>query len=118
MEGEKKTIQTINQDSSYSDGIQAKYLPNVRQTHYGYTNLFIFLNIKLPFFVIVVSEKIVWFRFYYIKTTSEILILSYKGVFKSFHIGCLERELQMVQLSATRCSCIAFCESVKWVLPP
>jgi hypothetical protein len=26
---------------------------------------------------------------------------------KSFRTGCLEREIQMVQLSATRCSCIA-----------
>jgi hypothetical protein len=31
----------------------------------------------------------------------------YGGVFKSFRTGRLERELQMVQLSATRCSCIA-----------
>jgi hypothetical protein len=31
----------------------------------------------------------------------------YEGVFKSFRTGRLERELQMVQLSATRCSCIA-----------
>jgi hypothetical protein len=29
------------------------------------------------------------------------------GVTKSFWTGRLERELQMVQLSATRCSCIA-----------
>jgi hypothetical protein len=31
----------------------------------------------------------------------------YKGVSKSFRIDRLERELQMIQLSATRCSCIA-----------
>jgi hypothetical protein len=30
----------------------------------------------------------------------------YEGVSKSFWTGCLEWELQMVQLSATRCSCI------------
>jgi hypothetical protein len=30
----------------------------------------------------------------------------YEGVSKSFPIDCLEWELQMVQLSATRCSCI------------
>jgi hypothetical protein len=30
------------------------------------------------------------------------------GVSKSFRTGRLERELQMVQLSATRCSCITF----------
>jgi hypothetical protein len=31
----------------------------------------------------------------------------YENVSKSFRTGRLERELQMVQLSATRCSCIA-----------
>jgi hypothetical protein len=31
----------------------------------------------------------------------------YEGVPTSFRTGRLERELQMVQLSATRCSCIA-----------
>jgi hypothetical protein len=31
----------------------------------------------------------------------------YEGVSKSFRTGRLERELQMVQLSAIRCSCIA-----------
>jgi hypothetical protein len=35
----------------------------------------------------------------------------YEGVTKSFRTGHLERELQMVQLSATRCSCIA----ILWV---
>jgi hypothetical protein len=34
-----------------------------------------------------------------------------KGVSKSFWTGNLEWELQMVQLSATRCSCIA----ILWV---
>jgi hypothetical protein len=29
------------------------------------------------------------------------------GVSKSFRTGCLEQQLQMVQLPATRCSCIA-----------
>jgi hypothetical protein len=33
--------------------------------------------------------------------------VDYEGVSKSFRTGRLERELQMVQLSATRCSCIA-----------
>jgi hypothetical protein len=36
---------------------------------------------------------------------------SYEGVSKSFRTGRLERELQMVQLSATRCSCIV----ILWV---
>jgi len=31
----------------------------------------------------------------------------YKGVSKLFQTGCLEQELQMVQLSASRHSCIA-----------
>jgi len=30
----------------------------------------------------------------------------YEGVSKSFRTGHLERELQMVQLSATRCNCV------------
>jgi len=34
-----------------------------------------------------------------------------EDVTKSFRTGSLERELQMVQLSATRCSCIA----ILWV---
>jgi hypothetical protein len=37
----------------------------------------------------------------------------YEGVSKSFRTGHLERELQMVQLFATRCSCIA----ILWVSP-
>jgi hypothetical protein len=36
---------------------------------------------------------------------------NYEGVSKSFRTGRLERELQMVQVSATRCSCIA----ILWV---
>jgi hypothetical protein len=35
------------------------------------------------------------------------LFFLYEGVSESFRAGRLERELQMVQLSATRCSCIA-----------
>jgi hypothetical protein len=42
---------------------------------------------------------------------SQGLRLMYEGVSKSFWTGCLERELQMVELSATRCSCIA----ILWV---
>jgi hypothetical protein len=37
----------------------------------------------------------------------------YEGVSKSFRTGRLERHLQMVQLSATKCSCIA----ILWVSP-
>jgi len=34
-------------------------------------------------------------------------LLIYEVVSKSFRTGRIERELQMVQLSATRCSCFA-----------
>jgi hypothetical protein len=37
--------------------------------------------------------------------------LAYEGVTKSLRTGHLEREIQMVQLSATRCSCVA----ILWV---
>jgi len=36
-----------------------------------------------------------------------VLFPMYEGVSKSFRTGRLERELQMVRLSATKCSCIA-----------
>jgi hypothetical protein len=39
------------------------------------------------------------------------LIRKYGGVSKGFRTGRLDRELQMVQLSATRCSCLA----ILWV---
>jgi len=32
---------------------------------------------------------------------------TYEGASKSFRTGRLEQELQMIELSATRCSCIA-----------
>jgi len=35
------------------------------------------------------------------------ILMSYEGVSKSFQTGRLEQEMWMVQLSATRCSCIA-----------
>jgi hypothetical protein len=38
-------------------------------------------------------------------------LLQYKGVFKSFQTGCLERELQMVQLPLGAVL-LQFCESV------
>jgi hypothetical protein len=38
-------------------------------------------------------------------------LLLYEGVSKSFRTGRLERQPQMVQLSATRCSCIA----IMWI---
>jgi hypothetical protein len=39
------------------------------------------------------------------------VVKTYEGVTKSFRTGRLERELQMVQLPATRCSCI----TILWV---
>jgi hypothetical protein len=41
------------------------------------------------------------------KPSGSLKKAGYKSASKSFRTGCLERELQMVQLSATRCSCIA-----------
>jgi hypothetical protein len=38
---------------------------------------------------------------------NEVPVQMYEGVSRSFGTGRLERELQMVWLSATRCSCIA-----------
>jgi hypothetical protein len=37
----------------------------------------------------------------------QVCVAIYKGVSKSFRTGRLERELQMVQLSASRCNCVA-----------
>jgi hypothetical protein len=36
----------------------------------------------------------------------HLMVITYEGVSKSFWTGHMEWELQMVQLSATRCSCI------------
>jgi hypothetical protein len=44
-------------------------------------------------------------------TLTVLIRLIYEGVSKSFRTGRLEQELQMVQFSATRCSCIA----ILWV---
>jgi hypothetical protein len=38
-------------------------------------------------------------------------VVMYEGVSKSFRTGRLERELQILQLSATSCSCVA----ILWV---
>jgi len=45
-------------------------------------------------------------------TFSDYLLVGYEGVSKSFQTGRLGLELQMVQLSATRCSCIAIFTSL------
>jgi hypothetical protein len=45
--------------------------------------------------------------FNFVLFLSYILYTRYEGIYKSFRTDSLERELQMVQLSATRCSCVA-----------
>jgi hypothetical protein len=42
----------------------------------------------------------------------KIIPILHEGVSKSFRTGRLKPELQMIQLSATRCSLSLFCESV------
>jgi len=48
-----------------------------------------------------------WFIWLPANTVEETPKSLYEGVTKSFRTGLLERELKMVQLSATRCSCVA-----------
>jgi hypothetical protein len=45
------------------------------------------------------------------RESRNIRLIMYEDVSKSFWTGRLERELQMVQLSVTRCNCIA----ILWV---
>jgi hypothetical protein len=52
-----------------------------------------------------------WSTYKLNNTITQFLLSCYKGVTKSFWIGHLEWELQMVQLFATRCSCMA----ILWV---
>jgi len=42
-----------------------------------------------------------------LRTRARAYCTVFEGIFKSFRTGRLERELQMVQFSATRCNCIA-----------
>jgi hypothetical protein len=42
----------------------------------------------------------------HVKMGKEYATLEYEGISRSFRTGHLERQLQTVQLSATRCSCI------------
>jgi hypothetical protein len=39
-------------------------------------------------------------------TLNDEFSIKYEGVSRSFRTGRLERKLQLVELSATRCSCI------------
>jgi len=48
--------------------------------------------------------------------TALFTTLLYEGISKSFWIGRLARELQMVQLSATGCTCIYCCVVVDFVI--
>jgi hypothetical protein len=52
----------------------------------------------------------IWFGKHWIQKSVN-RVSTYEGVSKRFRTGRLERELQMLQLSATRCSCIA----ILWV---
>jgi hypothetical protein len=53
------------------------------------------------------------FHFFFFSRAAHCTKLVYEGVSKSSRTGGRERELQMVQLSATTCSCIAIlCVSV------
>jgi hypothetical protein len=52
-----------------------------------------------------------WWRPSPCRKEANVICLNYECISKSFRTGRLERELQMVQLSATRCSCIA----ILWV---
>jgi len=45
--------------------------------------------------------------FYAVFLNLPLLPPSYEGVSKNFRTSHLERELQIVQLSATSCSCVA-----------
>jgi hypothetical protein len=63
-----------------------------------------------PTTVMVTQGRSAWFsKGTYLPT--YLPVCKYEGVSKSFRTGRLERELQIVQLSATRCSCIA----ILWV---
>jgi hypothetical protein len=55
------------------------------------------------------TSKLLYLLWHHWKDFVRLLeIQIYEGVSKSFRAGRLERELQMVQLSATRCSCMTF----------
>jgi len=43
---------------------------------------------------------------------TDFLFIYVRGCIQNFRTGLLKRELQMVQFSATRCSCFAILESV------
>jgi hypothetical protein len=66
-------------------------------------------NILQLFFRIIrkITSLACSYDFYEICTKVMLWRHKYEVVSKSFRTVCLERELQMVQLSATRCSCIA-----------
>jgi hypothetical protein len=57
-----------------------------------------------------IMPNLVWRQIINIPRKSVQKVLN-EGVFKSFRTGRLKRELQMVQLSATKCSCI----TILWV---
>jgi hypothetical protein len=81
-------------------------------------------ELKMPFCITVWQQLWTWvthkmltvcsgLSFHIVKTAefTNLVILSSLGLSKSFLTGHLEQELQMVQLSAPRCSCI----TILWV---
>jgi hypothetical protein len=83
-------------------------------SHSSVADLFIYSRYKS------ITLKISHYKYHNIEQSQEIILninhiekifKIYKGVSKSFRTGRLERELQMVQLCATMCSCIA----ILWV---
>jgi hypothetical protein len=80
MEPPVKTLEALAADRTYKLGMSFKYLRVIRDVRLYSSNT---------------------------KQVPGKTYDAYEGVSKSFRTGRLERELQMVQLSATRCSCIA-----------
>jgi hypothetical protein len=82
-------------------------------THTLYHKSTLILSPIYPYeFQVVTSLQIFLSKF--INVTGRLLnvtVHTYEDVSKSFRTGRLERELQMIQLSATRCSCIG----ILWV---
>jgi hypothetical protein len=121
---------TINPDQSYPQIFRA----NMRITLSMPTSLY-YISPNSLYYIMLYILHTIYFTQYVSKYRCRILVLhlhvmfitlqiqchqinyetetkkQYEGVSKSFRTGCLERELKMVQLSATRCSCI----TILWV---
>jgi hypothetical protein len=62
-----------------------------------------------PGFESLPGDRVSWLSLFvdFLPPPHRTQVLVYEGMSKSFRTGRLERELQMVQFSATRCSCMA-----------